>query len=87
VTEEQAPLRKSRTDRAVDMAGSLITSVTDEDGKQASATLKRITRLRMQDRVLIVLAVIAAGALKQVHGDQWKDHVTDYPDNLDQEQP
>jgi hypothetical protein len=41
----------------------------------------------LQDRVLIVLAVIAAGALKQVHGDEWKDHVTDFPDNLDQEQP
>ncbi|MFJ5693317.1 hypothetical protein ACIP9X_05625 [Arthrobacter sp. NPDC093125] len=86
MTGEQGP-RKTSAQRAVDMAGSLITSIADEDGKQASSTLKRITRQRMQDRVLIVLAVIAAGALKQIHGNQWKDHVTDFPDNLEQKQP
>ncbi|MDQ0865724.1 hypothetical protein [Arthrobacter globiformis] len=85
MTEEQPP-RKTSAGRAVDLAGALITSIADDDGKVASTTLKRITRQRIQDRVLIVLAVIAAGALKQVHGDKWKDHATDYPHHLDQEQ-
>jgi hypothetical protein len=34
VTEEQPPPRKTSAGRAVDLAGSLISSVTDEDGKQ-----------------------------------------------------
>lgn len=81
---EQGP-RKTRTDRSVEIAGNLITSIADDD-RQAGILLKRIDRQRINGRVLIVLAIIAAGALKQIHGNQWKDHVTDFPDNLDQEQ-
>lgn len=28
------------------------------------------------------LAVIAAGALQDAHGKDWKEHVTDLPDSL-----
>lgn len=76
--------RKTRSERTVEMAGSLITAVAEGEDRLAGAALKRVKRQGLQSSVLVVLALIAAGALKQAHGDQWKDHVTEFPDNLNQ---
>lgn len=77
---------RSATDRAVEVAGELILSIGREDPERASVVLGRISRQKISARVLIVLAVIASGALRNVHGDSWKDHVTDYPEHLNQEE-
>jgi hypothetical protein len=84
---ESRPAGKSATERSVELASQLMTCVADEELKQASILMRRIHRQKVSGHVLIVLAVIAAGALKEVHGDAWKDHVTDYPDRLNQEAP
>lgn len=84
MSEEVAP-RKTKSERSVDMAGSLIIAFAEGDHRQAGAVLKRVTRQRVPSNVLVVMAIIAAGALKKAYGEHWKDHVTDYPDNLNQE--
>lgn len=82
--EDPAP-RKTRSERCVELAGTLITAVAEGNERLAGVVLKRVKRQGLQSSVLVVLALIAAGALKQAHGDLWKDHVTEYPDNLNQE--
>lgn len=84
---EVRPPRKSAADRAVEFASELIVSIAEDEAEKASTGLRRIQRQKISARVLIVLAVIAAGALKAFHGDEWKQHITDYPENLDREEP
>lgn len=77
--------RKTRSERCVEMAGSVIAAVAEGNDRVAGAVLKRAKRQGLQSNVLVVLALIAAGALKQAHGDQWKDHATAFPEDLAQE--
>lgn len=82
--EDTAP-RKTRSERVVEMAGSLITAVGDGNDRVAGVVLRRVKRQGLQSSVLVVLALIAAGALKQAHGHQWKDHATVFPEDMAQE--
>lgn len=82
--EDTAP-GMTRSERCVDMAGDLITAVAEGNDRVAGAVLKRVKRQGLQSSVLVVLALIAAGALKQAHGDQWKDRTTAFPEDLAQE--
>ena len=82
---EDTPPRKTRSERCVEMAGDLITAVAEGDDRVAGTILKRVKRQGVQSSVLVVLALIAAGALKQAHGDDWKHHATVFPEDLAQE--
>lgn len=73
---------KSAMQHSVETAGDLITSLAEGDAKLATRTLSQIKRQDSGQRVLAILAIIAAGALEDAYGKDWKEHARDFPEHL-----